>query len=76
MGSRRTSAKRAEKLKGMGYPDKQINRIHGPVGLDIGAEQPSETAISILAQMIQVRYGSETGEPLVGTNRRIHAQRD
>lgn len=75
MGSRKTSAKRVEKLQGMGYSDAQIARIHGPVGLDIGAEQPGETAISILAEMIQVRYGSGTGESLVGTTRRIHAQR-
>jgi xanthine dehydrogenase accessory factor len=75
MGSRRTSAKRVDKLQRMGYSDEQIGRIHGPVGLDIGAEQPAETAISILAEVIQVRYGSGTGESLVGTTRRIHAQR-
>jgi xanthine dehydrogenase accessory factor len=75
MGSRRTSAKRAEKLAAIGYSADQIARIHGPVGLDIGAEQPGETAISILAEMIQVRYGSGTGESLRGTARRIHAQR-
>ena len=75
MGSRRTSAKRVDKLQRMGYSDEQIGRIHGPVGLDIGAEQPAETAISILAEMIQVRYGSGSGESLVGTAHRIHAQR-
>jgi len=75
MGSRRTSAKRVDKLTAMGYSEDQIGRIHGPVGLDIGAEQPGETAISILAEMIQVRYGSGSGESLVGTTRRIHAQR-
>jgi xanthine dehydrogenase accessory factor len=75
MGSRRTSAMRVEKLKGMGYPDEQIARIHGPVGLDIGAETPEENAISILAEMIQVRYGSGTGESLVGREGRIHQQR-
>ncbi len=75
MGSRRTSAKRVEKLTALGYSQEQIARIHGPVGLDIGAEQPAETAISILAEMIQVRYGSGTGESLKGMTRRIHAQR-
>ena len=75
MGSRKTSAKRVEKLTGMGYSAEEIGRIHGPVGLDIGAEQPAETAVSILAEMIQVRYGSGTGESLRGTTTRIHAQR-
>ena len=75
MGSRRTSARRVDKLKALGYSDEQIGRIHGPVGLDIGAEQPGETAISILAEMIQVRYGAGTGESLRGMTRRIHAQR-
>ena len=62
-------------LQAMGYPEDQIGRIHGPVGLDIGAEQPGETAISILAEMIQVRYGAGTGESLRGTTTRIHPQR-
>lgn len=75
MGSRRTTAKRVEKLRGLGYPDEQIDRIHGPVGLDIGAEQPAETAISILAEIIQVRYGAGTGTSLRGTTTRIHPQR-
>ena len=75
MGSRKTSAARVEKLQGLGYSEDQIARIHGPVGLDIGAETPAETAISILAEIIQVRYGSGTGESLVGTTRRIHPQR-
>lgn len=75
MGSRRTSAKRAEKLKRLGYPADQIGRIHGPVGLDIGAEQPAEMAISILAEMIQARYGAGTGESLRGRSGRIHQQR-
>ncbi len=75
MGSRRTTAKRAEKLRAMGYSDEQIERVHGPIGLDIGAEQPAETAVSILAEMIQVRYGAGTGESLRGSTRRIHPQR-
>lgn len=75
MGSRRTSAKRADKLRGLGYGDDDINRIHGPIGLDIGAETPAENAISILAEMIQVRYGSGSGESLRGREGRIHQQR-
>ena len=75
MGSRRTHRKRVERLRKAGFPEDQIARIRGPVGLDIGAEQPGEIAISILAEMIQVRYGSGTGESLVGRKGRVHLQR-
>lgn len=75
MGSRHKTAQRAETLEAMGYSAEQIARIHGPVGLDLGAVQPAETAVSILAEMIQVRYGAGTGESLRGVSRRIHSQR-
>lgn len=75
MGSRRTHRRRVDRLRSAGFNDHQIGRIHGPVGLDIGAEQPGEVAISILAEMIQVRYGSGTGDSLVGRAGRIHLQR-
>ncbi len=72
MGSRRTHAKRVEKLARAGYSEDDIARIHGPVGLDIGAETPEETAVSILAEMIQVRYGSGDGLSLRGSSGPIH----
>lgn len=75
MGSRRTHANRLERLRDSGFDDEDLARIHGPVGLDIGAETPGETAISILAEMIHVRYGSGTGLSLRGRHGRIHRQR-
>ncbi len=59
----------------MGWSDEEIARIHGPVGLDLGAETPAEMAVAILAEMIQVRYGHGTGISLRGREGRIHIQR-
>ena len=55
LGSKRTHAKRVERLKAQGLTDAEIGRIHGPVGLSINAISPAEIAISILAEITQVR---------------------
>jgi xanthine dehydrogenase accessory factor len=75
MGSRRTHRARIERLLAAGWTEAETRRIHGPIGLDIGAETPEEMAVSILAEIIQVRYGHGTGMPLRGSDGRIHAQR-
>lgn len=53
LGSKRTHAKRVERLREAGFGDADIGRIHAPVGLDIGAVSPAEIALSILGQMTQ-----------------------
>jgi len=60
LGSRKTHAKRAERLKAQGATDSDIARIHAPIGLAIGAVSPSEIAVSIMAEITaQLRLPKE-----------------
>ena len=54
LGSTRTHARRVARLQAAGFSDDQIGRIHGPIGLDIGAAGPAEIAVAILAEMTRV----------------------
>lgn len=59
LGSKKTQAKRFERLKAAGFDDKAISRIRGPIGLDIGARGPVEIAVAIMAEITRVlRLGS------------------
>jgi xanthine dehydrogenase accessory factor len=52
LGSRKTHARRVERLKAAGFPDQAIARIRAPIGLDIGAVSPAEIAIAILGEIV------------------------
>jgi len=61
MGSRRAHGERLERLRQDGYGEDELARISGPVGLDIGAKSPEETAVSIMAEVIASRHGRRGG---------------
>lgn len=71
LGSRRTHEKRLARLREGGVPEADLARIHSPVGLDLGARTPAETAISILGEMIAFRSG-RSGTSLAATSGAIH----
>jgi xanthine dehydrogenase accessory factor len=62
LGSRRTHAARCSRLTELGLSDSDLKRIHGPIGLAIGAVSPAEVAISIVAQMTQILRRREPTE--------------
>ncbi|WP_344658247.1 XdhC family protein [Catenulispora subtropica] len=71
MGSRRTCADRIERLRAAGVAEHELARLVSPIGLDLGAVTPSETAVSIAAELIAVRRRG-SGEHLRDTEGRIH----
>jgi xanthine dehydrogenase accessory factor len=62
LGSRRNHAGRCARLKELGFSDTELARIHGPIGLPIGAVSPAEVATSIVAEMIQVLRQGKVAE--------------
>ncbi len=72
LGSRRTHELRLERLREAGVSDAELERLHAPIGLDIGARTPEETAISIFAEIIQNRWGG-SGKRLTTQTGPIHA---
>jgi xanthine dehydrogenase accessory factor len=71
MGSRRAQARRRERLLELGLTDEELDRLSAPIGLDLGATSPEETALSIMAEVVAVRHG-RTGARLGASAERIH----
>ncbi|MGW2689420.1 XdhC family protein [Streptomyces sp. NPDC001414] len=71
MGSRRTHADREDRLRAAGLGDAELARLRSPIGLDLGARTPEETAMSIAAEIVAIRRGG-TGAPLTGSATPIH----
>ncbi|MFK8849979.1 XdhC family protein [Streptomyces sp. Ac-502] len=71
MGSRRTHLDRLARLRAVGLTELELNRLRSPIGLDLGARTPEETALSIAAEIVANRRGG-TGTPLTGAHTPIH----
>jgi len=71
MGSRRTHDDRLTRLREAGLTEDELARLRSPIGLDLGARTPEETAVAIAAELIQLRWGG-SGRPLTATTGRIH----
>ncbi len=72
MGSRLTHDDRLARLREAGLSDKELERMSSPIGLDLGARTPEETAVSIAAEVIALRWGGG-GRPLAELDGRIHS---
>jgi len=71
MGSRRTHERRMLRLREAGLSEPELDRLHSPIGLDLGASSPEETAVSILAEVLATRSGA-SGAPLRHRRGPIH----
>ncbi|MCC9153957.1 XdhC family protein [Streptomyces parvulus] len=71
MGSRRTHLDRNARLREVGVSDLELTRLRSPIGLDLGARTPEETALSIAAEIVAARRGG-TGASLTGAHTPIH----
>ncbi|MGX5181474.1 XdhC family protein [Streptomyces avermitilis] len=71
MGSRRTHEDRDRRLREAGLTPRELSRLRSPIGLDLGARTPEETALSIAAEIVAARRGG-TGVPLTGSPTPIH----
>ncbi|MGV9349275.1 XdhC family protein, partial [Streptomyces spiralis] len=71
MGSRRTHNDRLARLRQAGVPQHELRRLRSPIGLDLGAQSPEETAVSIAAEIIANCHGG-TGEALTNMVLPIH----
>ncbi|MFI7361576.1 XdhC family protein [Streptomyces sp. NPDC050149] len=71
MGSRRTHEDRNQRLREAGVTEDELDRLRSPIGLDLGARTPEETALSIAAEIVAERRGG-TGAPLTGSRTPIH----
>jgi xanthine dehydrogenase accessory factor len=71
MGSRRTNEDRVQRLRELGLADDELARLHAPIGLDVGARTPEETAVSIAAEIVATRWGG-SGSQLRTTSGPIH----
>jgi len=75
MGSRRTHDDRMERLRETGLTEEELARLSSPIGLDLGARTPEETAVSIAAEIIALRWGGGGGR-LAETRGQIHAHEE
>ena len=74
MGSRRTCAERVVRLREAGVDDAGLARLHGPIGLDLGARTPEETAVAICAEIIAERTGRTDVRSLRSVEGPIHGR--
>ncbi|MCW2491705.1 MAG: hypothetical protein JWN47_1069 [Frankiales bacterium] len=74
MGSRRTHDDRLKQLRELGLTEADLDRLHAPIGLDIGARTPEETAMSVAAEIVATRWGG-SGQSLRRSDGPIHRER-